>query len=152
MDVARGRDILARWCDLAEQRLEYLTVLFETGRWRRYYSERAFLENIQDAKSGLQAWRDLSIREASPDNSAVDMSWLGYPSPRDRVLRDQAQQYQPEPVQIADEPPPQVLIVLEGEHVASDDAPSAPEMDDAPEPVLDIDSIAERYPLLHNAL
>ena len=152
MDVARGRDILARWCDLAEQRLEYLTVLFETGRWRRYYSERAFLENIQDAKSGLQAWRDLSIREASPDNSAVDMSWLGYPSPRDRVLRDQAEQYQPEPVQIADEPPPQVLIVLEGEHVASDDAPSAFEMDDAPEPVLDIDSIAERYPLLHNAL
>ena len=84
IDVARGRDILARWCDLAEQRLEYLTELFETGRWRRYHSELAFLENIQEAKSALQAWRDLSTREASPENSAVDMSWLGYrAAPRD---------------------------------------------------------------------
>ena len=29
-DVARGRDIIARWCNLAERRLEYLTDLFET--------------------------------------------------------------------------------------------------------------------------
>jgi uncharacterized repeat protein (TIGR03809 family) len=46
-DVARGRDIVARWCVLAEQRLEYLTELFETGRWRRFHSEVVFLENIQ---------------------------------------------------------------------------------------------------------
>ena len=50
-DVARGRDIVARWVILAEQRLEYLTELFETGRWRRYHGERAFLENIQEAKA-----------------------------------------------------------------------------------------------------
>ena len=42
-DLARGRDIVARWCDLAEQRLEHLTELFESGRWRRYHSEVAFL-------------------------------------------------------------------------------------------------------------
>jgi uncharacterized repeat protein (TIGR03809 family) len=46
-DVARGRNVVARWCNLAERRLEYLTELFETGRWRRYHTERAFLENIQ---------------------------------------------------------------------------------------------------------
>src|ERR1700744_5144481 len=76
-DVARGRDVLARWCNLAEQRLEYLTELFETGRWRRYHSEVAFLENIREAKSAVEIWRDLSLREASPDNSPVDVSWLG---------------------------------------------------------------------------
>ena len=75
-DVARGRDVLARWCNLAEQRLDYLTELFETGRWRRFHSEIAFLENIREAKSAVEIWRDLSTREALPDNNAVDLSWL----------------------------------------------------------------------------
>src|ERR1700681_4754773 len=76
-DVARGRDVVARWCALAEQRLEYLTELFETGRWRRFHTELAFLENIQEAKTAVEIWRDLSMREASRDNSAFDMSGLG---------------------------------------------------------------------------
>ena len=77
LDVAVGRDIVARWCALAERRLEYLTELFETGRWRRFHSELAFLENIQEAKAAVETWRDLSSREASRDNRAIDMSWLG---------------------------------------------------------------------------
>src|SRR5450759_2355308 len=77
LDVARGRDIVARWSALAEQRLDYLTELFETGRWRRYHSELAFLENIREAKAAVEIWRDLSTREASRSNSAIDMSWLG---------------------------------------------------------------------------
>src|ERR1700716_618644 len=91
-DVARGRDVIARWCALAEQRLEHLTELFDTGRWRRYHSELAFLENIQEAKAAVEIWRDLSLREASRDNSAVDVSWLGRTRatlPRGGGLRDQ---------------------------------------------------------------
>jgi uncharacterized repeat protein (TIGR03809 family) len=76
-DVARGRDIVARWCGLAEQRLDYLTELFETGRWRRYHSEVAFLENIREAKSAVEAWRGLLNSEATPDNRPVDLSWIG---------------------------------------------------------------------------
>ena len=79
--MARGRDIVARWCTLAEQRLEHLTELFETGRWRRYHSERAFLENIQEAKAAVEIWRNLLTREASLDNTAVDLSWLGRAQP-----------------------------------------------------------------------
>src|ERR1700753_4045811 len=59
-DVARGRDVLARWCALAEQRLEYLTELFESGRWRRFHGEVAFLENIREAKAAVEAWPELS--------------------------------------------------------------------------------------------
>jgi len=77
VDVARGRNVVARWCNLAEQRLEYLTELFETGRWRRYHSELDFLENIQEAKAAVEIWRNLATREASLDNTAVDLSWLG---------------------------------------------------------------------------
>ena len=78
-DVGRGRDIVARWCNLAEQRLEHLTELFETGRWRRYHSEQAFLENIQEARAAVEIWRSLEMREASLDNTAVDLAWLGRP-------------------------------------------------------------------------
>jgi hypothetical protein len=61
-DVARGRNIVARWCNLAERRLEYLTELFETGRWRRFHTELEFLENIQEAKTAVATWRDLLSR------------------------------------------------------------------------------------------
>src|SRR6266478_4372103 len=79
VDVARGRNVVARWCNLAEQRLEYLTELFETGRWRRFHSERAFLENIQEAKTAVGIWRDLSLREASRDNRR--QFWRGSVAP-----------------------------------------------------------------------
>jgi uncharacterized repeat protein (TIGR03809 family) len=154
LDVAPGRDVVARWCALAEQRLEYLTELFETGRWRRFHSELAFLENIQEAKTAVEIWRDLLIREASLDNAAVDMSWLGRTRatlPRERQ-RDRMPR--PQPAAIAAEPSPPVLsIVPESARVCSQDAPSAPAMDPPSELTMDIAAaVAERYPLLRNAL
>src|SRR6188768_2884530 len=117
MNVADSRDVIARWCNLAEQRLEYLTELFETGRWRRFHTELAFLENIQEAKTAVETWRKLSTREALPDNSAVDMSWLGHTQsalPRVERLRDQPDPLPSPPVEIfAEQPPPDVLIAAE---------------------------------------
>src|SRR3982751_5971926 len=106
-DLTMGRDLVARWCTLAEQRLEYLTELFETGRWRRYHTELAFLENIQEAKRAVETWRSLSTREASFANAAVDTSWLGHsvaalPPPGESF---QHQFRRPSPsLEIADEP------------------------------------------------
>ena len=57
---APRREVIARWCTLAEQRLDYLTEMFESGRWRRFYTEVAFLENIQEAKFAVETWRSLS--------------------------------------------------------------------------------------------
>jgi len=164
-DVARGRDIVARWCDFAERRLEYLTELFETGRWRRYHTERAFLENIQEAKAAVETWRDLLRREASRDNSAVDMSWLRRSRatramlPRGHVLRDQVHLFQPHSVQIPAEPPPSDRSnVAKSDQFCSGAAPSVPDrnapvngsaLDNA---ALDIASLAQRYPLLRNVM
>jgi uncharacterized repeat protein (TIGR03809 family) len=68
-DVAWGRDVVARWYALAEQRLAHLTELFETGRWRRYYSENVFLENVREAKAMLEIWRDLTAGKVPHEDS-----------------------------------------------------------------------------------
>jgi uncharacterized repeat protein (TIGR03809 family) len=155
LDVARGGDVIARWCALAEARLEYLTELFETGRWRRYHGERAFLENIQEAKSAVEIWRGLSMREASRDNSAVDMSWLGHVRPtlpRGESPRDQVHRPQPPAETAAEVPPSAISIVPETDGRYSQQAAAAPAMADASEPSQDLTEIAQRYPLLRNAL
>jgi uncharacterized repeat protein (TIGR03809 family) len=163
-DVARGRDVLARWCDLAEARLDYLTELFETGRWRRYHSELSFLENIQEAKAAVETWRDLSTREASRNNAAVDISWLGHTASLPRGETPRVQPMWSEP------PAPEIATAADTKLVYSDDAPSAPDEPDLDTPDLDAPAmelvsddrseltrgiaaaIAERYPQLRNAM
>ena len=160
VDVARGRDIVARWCNLAERRLEYLTELFESGRWRRFHSERALLENIREAKAAVETWRDLLRREAALDNSAIDMSWLGRvgaAAAQRETLRDQAQPPRPQPQRVAEPSRPEPRLAAEAGHVLPIEAPSEPDLTDlvpdpALEPVLDISAIEFRYPLLRNAL
>jgi uncharacterized repeat protein (TIGR03809 family) len=146
LDVARSRDVVARWCALAEARLEHLTELFESGRWRRYHTELAFLENIQEAKSAVELWRDLSLREATRDQSANDMFWIGRRRtalPRSQMLRDPVHALRPQPVQIAAEP---------SHSNRTGEAISAPAVDDAMELTPGVVATAERYPLLRNAL
>src|SRR5262245_39265169 len=156
-DVARGRDIVARWCGLAEQRLNYLTELFETGRWRRYYGEAAFLENIREAKSAVETWRGLLNSEATP----VDLSWIGRRSAVPPAKR-------PVPAEPIPAIAPQLAELPVAPPVSVVPAMAAPE----PEPVLalnpvktseentldktlaltrDIVAMADRYPSLRNA-
>ena len=162
-DVALGREIVARWCNLAEQRLEHLNELFETGRWRRYHTEQAFLENIREAKEAVEVWRDLEVREASLDKTVIDPAWLARERsnfPRSACEPAPVQRLQPQPVQTPDEPPPRdipgdVLLALESVLAGSAEAPpvpDAPHLDDLSPPLLDLDVIQERYPLLRNAL
>ena len=170
VDAARGQEILDRWCALAEQRLEHLTELFETGRWRRYHSELSFLENIQEAKNAVETWRSLATREASLDNSAVDIAWLNSPKPVPPRRNPLSGYYVPPPPRRAEvrlapeivEAPiaPQmsaeisesvVQAAVPAQAVSQDVAPP-PTIDDSWQQALDIAAMQERYPLLRNAL
>ena len=160
-DVARARDIVARWCGLAEQRLDYLTELFETGRWRRYHSERDFLENIREAKSTVETWRGLLASEATADNRPVDLSWIGRRSSVPQAKREVPVEPIPSiapqltelpvtpPVSVAPamaEPEPQPVLALDA--VETDEEGT---LDRTLALTLDIVAMAERYPLLRNA-
>jgi uncharacterized repeat protein (TIGR03809 family) len=168
LDAARGQEILERWCALAEERLDHLTELFETGRWRRYHSELSFLENIQEAKSAVETWRRLATREAALDNSAIDISWLNSPKPVPPRRNPLAGYHVP--------PPPRRVEVRAAPEIV--EAPIAPQMgleisasvlqqaipeqpvsqdvipaiDDNWQKALDLSAMQERYPLLRNAL
>ncbi|MBR1158946.1 TIGR03809 family protein [Bradyrhizobium elkanii] len=159
-DVARGQEIVARWCNLAEQRLEHLTELFDTGRWRRYHSEQAFLENIREARAAVDIWRELLSREASLDNSPIDLSWLGRgrsklpprdisPVPERRseaaTLAEAAMTAVAAALETATEVLEQPLIVADAPPLEMPPPAERP-------PVLDLDTIQRRYPLLRNAL
>jgi uncharacterized repeat protein (TIGR03809 family) len=158
-DLARGRDIVSRWCNLAEQRLEYLTELFETGRWRRFHTEHAFLENIREAKAAVELWRSLETREASLDNTAVDLSWLGRRQSTLKISERLGEHIPPAPRPAAEpsprDVPSDVLIALESVLTDSAAAPTvsdAPALDDPDLPALDLETMQQRYPLLRNAL
>jgi uncharacterized repeat protein (TIGR03809 family) len=159
-DVTRSHDIFARWRALAERRLDYLTELFETGRWRRYYSETAFLENVREAKTAVETWRGLA-GGASPDKTAIDISWLsriGTTLPPVVTLRDQGLRLVSQPAPIEAEPLlSDVSIAAANETVGSDEAPSAPHtaaprLEDAFRVKLDLAVMEQRYPLLRNAM
>ncbi|MBI5130463.1 MAG: TIGR03809 family protein [Rhodopseudomonas palustris] len=174
-DAARGRAIIERWCVLAEQRLEYLTELFESGRWRRFFSETAFLENIQEAKAAVETWRDMLYREATIDNQPIDLSWLG----RNKTLQprqifylsDDTAVESPRTLRFA---APVVPVAEAAPAAIDDDLPSVPrfslvpsaEPDAAAEPdvvesvertepawqhALDLGQLAQRYSLLRQA-
>jgi uncharacterized repeat protein (TIGR03809 family) len=160
-DVAHGRDVVARWCNLAEQRLEYLTELFETGRWRRFHSEQAFLENIQEAKAAVETWRDLLSREASREDFALDFFAPGRapaPLPREAQPR-RIGPFSLQPASFPDEAPQPVLVTaptIDAPDIEPDAVTAAipePALDSASELTLDIiAAVQQRYPLLRNTL
>ena len=140
-DVADRRDLYSRWCALAEQRLEYLTRLFESERWRRYYSELTFLQNIQEAKAAVETWRSLSVGRAIAGAGFDDVQSFASPTTARPVAETAA--------------------AIKAGTTSSDQASSAPEaglpaprrtLEEVEEPLLDLAAIERRYPLLRNTL
>jgi uncharacterized repeat protein (TIGR03809 family) len=121
-DVAR-RDLLACWRELAEKRLEYLTEMFESGRWRRYYSEFVFLENIREAKAAVETWRVLSTPDLTR-KCIIEISW----SAPERTTQPRKASLHPQPKAAA---PPEIVaasqirVVAKSEPVAVNAAPAA---------------------------
>jgi uncharacterized repeat protein (TIGR03809 family) len=52
--------ITQQWRDLAERRLQYYTELYQSGRWRRYYTEERFVEVMAEVADTVSTWRKLA--------------------------------------------------------------------------------------------
>jgi len=105
-DETCSRELAARWCALAERRLKYLIAMFESGRWRRYHRKAEFLENLEEARRAVEAWRALA--EPNAVNIAADASALVSLAPSDDlaeiVAPPMAPVAEPAPVEQENEP------------------------------------------------
>ncbi|MDB5501729.1 MAG: hypothetical protein JWR89_1631 [Tardiphaga sp.] len=141
--------MVERWAALAESRLDYLTDLFESGRWRRFHTEADFLDNIQEAKAAVDRWRAMATQEATFGNMPVTWSWLdrpnGVPPYRGSVLHEEPRSAAvAKPVALAASPSLQPVAV----------APHTPDVtrDDLDwKRALDPLVLGERYPMLRTA-
>lgn len=179
LNVACSRELSERWCALAQRRLDHLTELFETGRWRRYYSEQSFLDDIREAKMAVNAWQALA-RGRADEPTRAELIAARLPLPAFEVAPDP----QPPVLQPIELPPtietvfagsdivvvPEDIVVVSEDIVAAEPTPSAPQIDMAAlelalsagidedveasieAPVLDLDEIERRYPALHHAM
>ncbi len=103
---------IARWRKLAEQRLEHITELFDSGRWRRYFSEAEFLELVRQSKDAVATWRRL---DAPPLETPR-------PTPQLSVARDDET---PAPIDCVPEP---AIIGLLAPHINLDKFLEEPEL------------------------
>jgi uncharacterized repeat protein (TIGR03809 family) len=62
--------IAQRWSDLAERRRAYFVELFNSGRWKHYYSEQEFLERLRDVMKAADAWGRLAGRDDGEQRKA----------------------------------------------------------------------------------
>ena len=171
LDVAHSRALSARWCALAEKRLEHLTELFESGRWRRYYSEHSFLENIQEAKFAVKNWRALSLGQPITPRRTGFMLTVADGQPLLEPA-DQAAEGETTLDELISLAPSietmiaQSTIVVPETVVAPELGPASPRIDmaaleeamgadndtEVPAPVYDLDAIERRYPALRHVL
>ncbi len=48
--------VTQRWRDLAERRRAHFVDLYESGRWRHYYTEEEFRACMRDVVAAADAW------------------------------------------------------------------------------------------------
>jgi uncharacterized repeat protein (TIGR03809 family) len=165
LDGAVRRDLVARWCTLAEQRLQHLTDLFESGRWRRYYGERAFLENVKEAKKAVETWRALASGQpvARTDDARIWPRREREPEHKFERTKFEPTKSEPtksEPVPLWRASAPATEIPSGDTDLAAEEAPRQLDVDlaaleqalIAPPPVADLATMEQRYPLLRNSL
>ena len=67
----KAREMAKRWQVLAEGRLRYLMDLQRSGRWKRYYNEPKFAEQVTEAKRQVRQWAALSGVPSEIDDTPI---------------------------------------------------------------------------------
>lgn len=51
-----------KWRDLAERRRAHFIDLYESGRWRHYYTDQSFLRAMRAADAAARRWAEIAPR------------------------------------------------------------------------------------------
>ena len=59
-------EITRRWRDLAEKRRAHLVELYDSGRWKHYYTEDQLIARMREAINLIETWERLLRGPAAP--------------------------------------------------------------------------------------
>jgi uncharacterized repeat protein (TIGR03809 family) len=65
-------EVTRRWRDLAEKRRAYLVELYESGRWKHYYTEDQLIARMREAINLAETWDRLSAGPGGPHRVAAE--------------------------------------------------------------------------------
>jgi hypothetical protein len=65
----RPDEVSLRWRSLAERRRSYFVELYNSGRWKQYYTEDAFLAQMHEVVRSAEEWDKLVGQNAARSNS-----------------------------------------------------------------------------------
>lgn len=65
-------EITRKWRALAEQRRAHFIELYDTGRWKHYYTEEEFLARMREAIRLAETWEQLSKAPDAPKVLAAE--------------------------------------------------------------------------------
>jgi len=75
-------DLTKKWRALAERRKAHLVDLYDSGRWRLYYSEQEFVLRLREAIRIVEKWsateRSAACEAALPNNPAEAVNGAGF--------------------------------------------------------------------------
>ena len=52
-------ETVRKWHSLAERRRRYFVELYRSERWRRYYTEEAFLAQMREVIQSVEVWEQV---------------------------------------------------------------------------------------------
>jgi uncharacterized repeat protein (TIGR03809 family) len=59
-------EITRRWRALAERRRAHFIELYDSGRWKHYYTEEQLLARMREAIHLAETWEHLSVPPGAP--------------------------------------------------------------------------------------
>ncbi len=59
-----------RWRDLAERRRSHFIELYQTGRWKHYYTEAEFVTRLREVFQAAETWEKLASPQQPPAHTA----------------------------------------------------------------------------------
>ena len=65
-------ELTRKWRDLAEKRRAHLVELYDTGRWKHYYTEEQLIARMREAINLADTWDRLSARPRGPHTVAAE--------------------------------------------------------------------------------
>jgi uncharacterized repeat protein (TIGR03809 family) len=65
-------ELTRAWRDLAEKRRAYLIELYDSGRWKHYYTEEQLVARMREAINLADRWERLAAGPRGPHSIAAE--------------------------------------------------------------------------------